>query len=389
MSQQESDTDKLERRNRELSIINTFAQALNSEIDLNQALNTALALVTELFDLQTGWIWLLRDDSGEVYLAAAQQLPPALADNPIRLEGDDCYCLETYHLGHMDGGANISFITCTRLKNLVEGTDGLRYHASIPLCHRDRKIGVLNVARTDWQELSEDDLRILSTVGGMLSIAIERAQLFERSAQLGAVEERNRLAREIHDTLAQGLTAITLQLETADALLEADAQRARRFVQRALQLARANLDEARRSVLDLRAAPLENRSLPDALAQLAAETTAQTGIAVKFEHRGGNPPLKVRLQVGLYRIAQEALNNSVRHADAAHILVRLTVMPDSIELIVEDDGRGFDPQQIPPGDHFGLIGLNERTKLLGGQFMLCSQIGEGTTMRVAVPVTSE
>ncbi|MCZ2099479.1 MAG: histidine kinase [Anaerolineae bacterium] len=121
---------------------------------------------------------------------------------------------------------------CTRLQGLEVGSDGLRYHASVPLYHHNKRVGVLNVVSADWRELSEDDLRLLNTVGDMLSIAIERAQLFANSIQLGAAEERNRLAREIHDTLAQGLTAIALQLETADALLESGSDRARGAVTR-------------------------------------------------------------------------------------------------------------------------------------------------------------
>ncbi len=98
-------------------------------------------------------------------------------------------------------------VTCSRLKNLVDGTDGLRYHASIPLYAHGKQLGVLNVASTDWRELSQEDLQLLYTVGDLLGIAVERARLFARSAHLGALEERNRLARELHDTLAQGLTA--------------------------------------------------------------------------------------------------------------------------------------------------------------------------------------
>lgn len=119
-----------------------------------------------------------------------------------------------------------------------------------------------------------------------VTIAIERARLYERSVQLGASEERNRLAREIHDTLAQGLAAIALQLESAEALLEAgtDTKRLRHAIRQALTLARANLEEARRSVLDLRAAPLEGRTLSDALAsllyKLAAEPLARCGTPV-------------------------------------------------------------------------------------------------------------
>jgi two-component system NarL family sensor kinase len=378
------DNERLKRRNRELRILNAIAEALNREVDVAQALTTALARVTELFDLRTGWVWLWNDASETPYLAAAQHLPPGLANNPAKLEGS-CYCLDTYQLGQLEGAANISFITCSRLKELGQDNAGLRYHASIPLYHHDRKVGVLNVARPDWQELSDDDLRLLSTVGDLLSIALERAQLFGKSVQLGAVEERNRLAREIHDTLAQGLAAITLQLETADALIDADPQRAGQALRQALKLARANLDDARRSVMDLRAAPLEGRTLVEAVRRLAAEFAQRTNIPVQLDDVGGQRPLPIRIETGVYRIVQEALTNVERHAAAQNVILNLTITPAEIMLEIDDDGRGFDPDALT--DHrFGLVGINERARLMGGSLSLYSEPGEGTTLSVRIPL---
>ncbi|NJN98913.1 MAG: GAF domain-containing protein [Anaerolineales bacterium] len=261
----ESDADKLRRRNRELSILNTIAEALNREVDLDQSLRAALAHVAELFGLRTGWIFLWPDEGDTPYLAAAQELPPALAENGCQRMERGCACLDAYRHGGLDNRERVRVITCSRLEELTGGTDGLRYHASIPLYAYKKRLGVLNVASTEtrWWELSADDLRLLHTVGDLLSIAIERTRLFARSTELGAIKERNRLAREIHDTLAQGLTALTLKLETADALLEQTVPtgRVRQIVQEALALTQANLEEARRSVLDLRAAPLEGRTL--------------------------------------------------------------------------------------------------------------------------------
>ncbi len=382
----DSITQKLTKRNRELMILNTIAEALNREVDLTRALDAALEKIAELFDVQTGWVWLQREDTGATYLAAAINLPPGLADDPARMEGDYyCYCLDKYALGEMENARNVSIITCTRLQGLQAGSDGLRYHASVPLYHHNKRVGVLNVVSADWRELSEDDLRLLNTVGDMLSIAIERAQLFANSIQLGAAEERNRLAREIHDTLAQGLTAIALQLETADALLETGSGRARESVQRALALTRANLEEARRSVLDLRAAPLERRTLRQALGDLLDQYGDEWNLEIEYEVVGGDRPLPVRLEAGLYRMAQEALTNIVRHARASHVCVHFTTMPDQIELVIEDDGQGFDTEALAKG-RFGLVGLNERARLLGGALEVCSVPGEGTELKITVPL---
>lgn len=379
---QETDTEKLRRRNRELSILNTIAEALNHEVDLARALTTALISVARLFDLETGWVFLL-DDDDRTYLAAAQNLPPALADHPRRL-GGTCICLDEYKNQKLGDPRNI---TCSRLENLVVGTAGLRFHASIPLEAHGKPLGVLNVASTDWEELAGDDLELLYTVGDLVSIAVERARLFNKSVELGAVEERNRLAREIHDTLAQGLTAIALKLETADALLDAGAggEKVQAMIQNALAATRASLEEARRSVLDLRAAPLEGRSLGEALAELVADCARRGRIDIRFDPMDASHPLASRVEIGIYRIVQEALTNVLNHAHAQQASVQMLALPGHLELTVTDDGCGFDPTAIAEG-RYGLIGINERVKLLGGKVVVMSSPGEGTQLEVIIPL---
>jgi two-component system, NarL family, sensor kinase len=381
-----SEAEQLRKRNHELSILNSIAQALNRSLDLDEALNNALAQVADLLELHTGWVWLLKEADGQPYLAAAQNLPPGLVKRPQLMEGS-CYCLDTYQAGDLEGAANVNVVTCSRLKKLVHDSNGLRYHASIPLYAHGKKLGVMNVASTDWRELSPEDLRLLYTIGDLLSIAVERARLFNKSAESGAVEERNRLAREIHDTLAQGLAGITLQLETADVLLESgqEPKKINAAIQQALKLARASLEEARRSVLDLRAAPLEGRTLAQALKALALETAAQGDLDIDFELVGGEQPLPVRIEAGLFRMAQEALANVVQHAAAQHVTLSLTILPDQVALVVKDDGYGFDPERTRR-DRFGLIGLNERARLLSGTLQLHSSPGAGTRIEISVPL---
>ncbi|HMN29746.1 MAG TPA: GAF domain-containing sensor histidine kinase, partial [Caldilineaceae bacterium] len=302
------------------------------------------------------------------------------------MEGS-CYCLDSYRDGDLDGAANVNVITCTRLSGLMRGTDGLRYHASVPLYAHGKEVGVLNVASRDWRQLSPDDLRLLYTVGDMLGIAVERARLFAASAQLGALEERNRIAREIHDTLAQGLSAIALHLETADALLQTETKldQVVRSVQQALALTRTNLDEARRSVYDLRATPLTGRTLAEALESLLHTSAAQCGLQAEFSCIGGGHPLPVATEVGLYRVAQESLNNVCSHAQASRVNMELVTTPVTVRLMITDNGQGFDQTAIKQ-NRYGILGMNERVKLLGGQLSIASTIGKGTTVTVEIPL---
>ena len=376
----------LGRLNHELSVLNAIARELNRSVNLGEALEFTLSQVAELLGLRTGWIWLMNGTSSVPYLAAAQNLPPALSNDPRRMDGSGyCYCLDTYKRGDLEGAANVNVLTCSRLEGLVDGTDGLRYHASIPLYAQDKKLGVMNVASADWRSLSPEDLQLLYTIGDLLSIAVERAGLFARSTRLGALEERNRLAREIHDTIAQGLSATALQLESADALLDAGSEKAHEPLHRALSLTRSNLEEARRSVLDLRAAPLEGRPLSEALKALGERWEAETGIAARYRAVNGSRPLPPRVEAALYRICQEALTNVSRHAGADGVSVQLVATLQGVRLVVEDDGRGFDASEVT-ADRQGLIGMRERAEMLGGTLEVQSGPEGGTRIEAAVPL---
>jgi two-component system NarL family sensor kinase len=345
-----------------------------------------LRFATELFELETGWIWLLDEDTQVPYLAAARQLPPALEQAGLMDGQRYCYCLDSYQRGTLAGAANISLITCTRLKDLQTGTRGLTHHASIALNAHGRQLGVFNVVGADWRELSADDLRLLATVGDMLAIAIERARLFAHSAEIGAAEERSRLAREIHDTLAQGLSAIALQLEAADARLEttASADPARAAIGRALALAQHHLRDARAAVLDLRGTALAGRGLADALREAAEACATEHGLHLRFsaEVTRGIPQ---RIEAGLLRIAQEALTNVGRHARATTLAVQLLASESTVILLVDDDGAGFAPETVRP-DRFGLTGMSERAHLLGARFDLQSAPGAGTRITLTCPL---
>jgi len=247
---------------------------------------------------------------------------------------------------------------------------------------------VLNVASRDWRPLSETDLNLLYTIGALVSLAIERTRLAERGATLAAVEERNRIARDLHDTLAQSLAAIALQLESAQLLAEqGEAARARETIERTLQLTRAALDDARRSVLELRAPPLEGVGLLDAIRVLGRDLRARDGapIAVSVEGAEGADALPAAVESGLFHIAREALANAARHARVSAVSVLLERRGGDVELRVSDDGVGFDVAAIPPG-RFGLVGMSERARLLGGLLRVVTAPGTGTTIAVTVPI---
>jgi two-component system NarL family sensor kinase len=374
-------------RDHDLEILNALARDLSHSLDLERVLDTALRTVGELLGLETGWVWLVDDTTGEPVLGATRNLPPGLVQHADLMLGE-CYCLKTYEAGDLRGAANVNVVWCTRLGRLREGSNGLQYHASIPLYADERKLGVLNVASRDWRPLSETDLNLLYTIGALVSLAIERTRLAERGATLAAVEERNRIARDLHDTLAQSLAAIALQLESAQLLAEqGDAARAGETIERTLQLTRAALDDARRSVLELRAPPLEGEGLLDAIRAVARDLRGRDGspIAVSVEGAEEADALPAAVESGLFHIAREALANAARHARASAVSVVLERRGGDVELRVVDDGVGFDVAAIPAG-RFGLVGMSERARLLGGLLRVVTAPGAGTTIAATVPV---
>jgi two-component system NarL family sensor kinase len=376
----------------ELATLTALAQALSGPADLAESLEAALATVADVLELETGWVWLL-DESGEPRLAAARALPPGLREHPEAMHGD-CYCLKTFRAGDLRGAANVNVVWCSRLAMLIDDEPAddarrLQCHASVPLAVGDRRLGMLNVASRDWRVLSDAELGLLTTAGALVSLAVERSRLEAAGARAVAAEERNRLAREIHDTIAQELAALTMQLEVADSLAGARDNDARlgAAVGRALGLARSALDEARRSVLDLREAPLEGRSLEEALESIAADARTANprgpvvDVVVDASSEDALPPA---VELGLFRIAQQAVANAIKHARAAHVVIRLTRSAADVGLRVEDDGDGFDPPTVA-GDRFGLVGMRERARLLGGALVVESAPGAGTALDVRVP----
>lgn len=375
---------------RELSILNAIAEALNSSPDAQQALERTLGLVADLLGLRTGWVWLKDTDTGHFYNAAARNLPPYL-QTPVRMTGRPCWCLEAFNDGELTP-KNIDVLECSRLRPAVlrqaaDLTEGLAYHASIPLYFQDKPLDILNVTGPSWRRLTDDELHLLSTIAYQVGIAIERARLADESAQLARAEERARLAREIHDTLAQGLTAIALHVEGALRQLTKHPTRARQRLKRALETARESLEEARRSVLDLRAAPLEGKPLGAALRALSRAFTSETGIRV---HVIADAPraLPSRVEGELFRIAQEALANIRRHAEATEVELNLHQTPRRVELAIRDNGGGFNLRTVPPDRH-GLTGMRERARVLGGTLRVQSRRRPptGTTIVASIPLS--
>lgn len=217
-----------------------------------------------------------------------------------------------------------------------------------------------------------------------------RAELASREHEAGVLAERERLARDIHDSLAQGFTSIFMLLEAADAQLDPDAVDVRARIDQARQTARQHLAEARRLVWSLRPGPLERGALAGALEVLVESGFPNGKVDAELRVEGDVYPLQPEHEVALFRSAQEALTNITKHAVASRVICTLTFLDDRVILDVNDDGCGFDVAHPTPGPMggLGLIGLRERVAAVGGAVLIDSAPSTGTNLNVTIPTAT-
>jgi signal transduction histidine kinase len=208
------------------------------------------------------------------------------------------------------------------------------------------------------------------------------AQLLTQAREAGVLDERQRMAREIHDTLAQGLTGIIAQVQAAQRLWP-HPDRARPHLDQTLSLARESLAEARRSVQALRPGELDEAQLPDALRDLAQRWAADRQVGLRFDVTGDRVPLSPAIEVALFRVAQEALTNVAKHANASRVGLTLSYLSDIVLLDIRDDGVGMNGKN---GQGFGLNSMKQRIRGVGGAMEIESTPGEGTAVNASVPM---
>jgi signal transduction histidine kinase len=202
--------------------------------------------------------------------------------------------------------------------------------------------------------------------------------------QLTISRERNRMARELHDTLAHTLSGLSVQLETVKAYLEVDPVTAQTLLDQSLAVTRSGLQETRRALKSLRASPLDDLGLVLAISQLAHSAAERANLKLDLSMPEPLPALSPDVEQCIYRVAQEAIANVVHHANARHLNVTLTCESDQVTLLIKDDGRGFDVCQGEQAGHYGLAGMRERAALIGADLNLESQPDHGTCLQLAV-----
>ncbi|MGM0837845.1 MAG: GAF domain-containing sensor histidine kinase [Bacillota bacterium] len=370
-------------RIQELRALKIIAESLNQANDLQTMLSGVLEELLRVTGLQTGWIYLI-DEKGSYTLTAAFNLPEALIkDNKKPMCQGGCWCLDQYKDGRLKRASNI--IECKRLEDAVKyetgDTGDITHHATVPLRAGEEKFGLLNVASPKKTHFSDSELALLESVAYQIGTAIKRIRLAENEQHLLVIAERNRLARDLHDSVNQLLFSLMLTARGTKELT--DNPQIKEMLTYMQELSQEALSEMRALIWQLRPEGLEN-GLVSALMNYGKVLGMEIDCEVK-----GVIDLPTHIEECLWRIGQEAFNNCKKHAGIRQAMLRIVVENKQVIFEIEDAGAGFsvhDSNEIPS---LGLRSMKERSEALGGCFSVWSKLGHGTKVRIEMPVKRE
>ncbi len=263
----------------------------------------------------------------------------------------------------------------------------MRSLLGVPIVSKGTVIGAFYLTgKKKTKEFSDADQSLIERFAAHAAIVVENARLFEQSRELSVVEERNRLARDLHDSVTQTLFSLSLTAEAAAELIDGSPERAKLQVRKVAELARGSLQEMRSLVFQLRPGDLASEGLVPTLRKHLEIVERVNDAHVELDVRGERR-LDPDLETALFRIVQEALNNAVKHARSRRLHVELQMTDGVVRCVVSDDGVGFKPTALPVRTkHLGLTSMEERARELGGSLRIDSAPGEGTTVSVEVPL---
>ncbi|MBI2861076.1 MAG: GAF domain-containing protein [Chloroflexi bacterium] len=393
--------EELLSRNEELSAINSIAVAVNQSLNLEDVLVGALEKVLEVTRTTAGCVFLK---------SAGDKLKPMIAIGPTRIFQCEqaglplagCACHQVLH--HNETLMVNDASQCPMLAKDCADEEEICCFVSLPLRSKDKTLGVINVACSEDRIFTENDFKILDSIGYYVSLAIENSVLYQDAKQeeelrgelLKSVinaqeEERKRIARELHDEYGQTMTGLMMSIESLEGVNPASPLFKKRL-EHAKSLVTRALKDTRRLTLGLRPSTLDDLGLIATVRSYLQNQIGNAGIKAEFVTQGirESERLAPEIETALFRIIQEAIHNIAKHADASNVRVELKAMPGRIRATVEDDGCGFDQDTVfrhKVGTHsLGLLGIQERAKLLGGTLYIESKIGQGTRLTVEVPV---
>ena len=379
-------------RTKELAALNAVATVVSYSLNLQDILSSALDKVLEVMEIEAGGIYLLQEDTQVLTVVAHKGLSAQFVEEIDCLQVGEGFSGRVVQTGEPLVVRDVS--TDPRLTRSVAREIGFHSLAIAPLVSRAAVLGSLFAVTHGLREFSEWEIELLASIGAQIGVAVENARLYEQAQQVAVVEERQRLARELHDSVTQSLHSSALLAEAGQRLVSAgDLERTGHYLARLGEISQQALKEMRLLVYELRPLALRQVGLVGALQHRLDAVERRAGVDARLVVVGRapgerqEPDLPADVEETLYRIAQEALNNALKHAQPSSVTVTLRIdgppAGRRVDLEVADDGRGFEPDGVDGVDGtggIGLVSMRERAEKIGGTLTIRSAPGEGTTI---------
>jgi GAF domain-containing protein len=371
-----------EQRLHELEALYRADETLHSSLRLNGVLRSLAEVASEVLHADKTSVHMWDPQRQQLVVAASTGYSPETTSLPLSA-GEDMVVNEVMasNVIVIDDATKDPRLASPTVREVVE-REGIRAAIGAPIVVSGQAFGVFGVAFCTQHMPLPEEQRLVQALAQRAGLAIQNARLFEQAQQVATAEERQRLARELHDAVTQTLFSASLIAEVVPRLWERDPAAGRQRLEELRRLTRGALAEMRTLLLELRPAALVETPFAQLLQQLGEATASRTTIQIQVQADADEQPLPAEVQIALYRIAQEALNNTVKHAAARQVDVVLHQRGGRAELRISDDGRGFDASHTPPG-HLGLSIMRERARAVGATLTIDSRVGTGTRLQVS------
>jgi len=379
---------EMEQWNKQLEdMVNTIATAIGQPLELREILNIALHKALELPGLDSGGVFLVDDRAQELVFVAHHGLSQRFVQAVERMKLGEGIAGRSAVSGEPIIVENLS--DDPRLTKTIIKEEGIKFHASVPLKSRGRVLGVMNLSSKSHRSFTPQEVIFLTAIGQQIGVAIENARLYQQGRRLAALEERDRLARELHDYLAQALGYLNVKASLMDDLLsKGQLTQAQASLLEMKGIAREAYTDVREGIFSLRTMAAAGLGLLPTLREYLAEYRVHYGLETSLsidDESLAEFPADVGVQIS--RIIQEALTNVRKHAQASRAWIRFEPDNTHVRITVEDDGLGFEPAQLTGEgrQYFGLQIMRERAEGVHSSLELHSRPGQGTRIILRVP----
>lgn len=381
-----SQTEQLAQKTRSLEILYDVAAYINSMRDLNELLAHFLPVMKDIVHARAAAVRLLNYDTGMLELVASIGLDDTIAERERRMPATCGLCGTTMQEGKLQSMDNVDFCSSIIGLPLFEGSN--IQMIAVPLRYRGRTLGLYNLftEQSDAQMCDDDMKDLLSSIGYRLGVAIEQTHLEEESRRLSIIQERNAIANELHDSLAQTLASLRFQTRVLDQIV---CQSNSAEAVREIEQVENSLDEAYHELRELIThcrAPIDERGLVAGVEKLVKQFREESGISIFLQEAWQYSRLPTSMEMQVLRIVRETLTNARKHSNAHNMRVLLQCDEEgNHRVLVEDDGQGFTlpPPHEQTSEHLGIVIMRERAQQLNGELRIESEPGEGTRIELS------